>query len=79
MFVFGRRVSTRLKFIEVFVYADVAEQAYARDLKFLGLCTLWIQIPPSAPMGNAELKLVVGRVKRLGWVRLYKKTLKGDN
>ena len=30
-------------------------------------------------MGNAELKLVVGRVKRLGWVRLYKKTLKGDN
>jgi hypothetical protein len=24
-------------------------------------------------MGNTELKLVVGRVRRLGWVRPYKK------
>ena len=79
MFVFGRRVSTRLKFIEVFVYADVAEQANASDLSSDGLCALWVQIPSSVPKGNAELKLVVGRVKRLGWVRLYKKTLKGDN
>ena len=51
-----------------FVYADVAKLANASDLSSDGLCTLWIQIPPSAPMGNTELKSVVGYIVRLGWV-----------
>ena len=38
-----------------FVYADVAKLANASDLSSDGLCTLWIQIPSSVPMGNAEM------------------------
>ena len=36
--------------IEVsFLYAVVAEQADARDLKSLGSNTMWVRFPPAAP------------------------------
>ena len=35
--------------IEVSLYAVVAEQADARDLKSLGSNTMWVRFPPAAP------------------------------
>ena len=34
----------------IILYANVAEQADARDLKSLGGSTMWVRFPPFAPL-----------------------------